>query len=146
MNTIAPIVCAYIEKDGRYLFTQRANTEPEDKGLTKESIGIWQTPGGTLEFGEDCEACIKREILEEAGIDIEIISLLPKLHTDVRNGTWHGLLIQYLCRMKNPTDPIRINEEASNYEWISPDEVKNYRTFPFTIEGMEMAEKIRKSL
>lgn len=146
MNIISPVVCAYIEKDGKYLFTQRADIDPEDKGLTSESGGIWQTPGGTLEFGEDCEKCLLREIKEEAGVEIEVVALLPKIHTDVRNNTWHGLLIQYFCRMKNPNDPIIINEEASDYKWISYDEIKNYHTFPFTIEGMELAEKIRKNL
>lgn len=143
---IQPVVIAYIERDGKYLFTQRADVDPKDKGLTAGSKGIWQTPGGTLEFGEDCEACLKREILEETGVEIEIVTLLPKLYTDVRNETWHGLLIMYLCRMKNPSDEIKINEEASDYTWLSPEDAQSYTFFPYTIEGLELAEKARKKI
>ena len=39
--------------------------------------GAWSFPGGHLEFGEDVEACAKRETLEETGAFISIVSHGP---------------------------------------------------------------------
>jgi 8-oxo-dGTP diphosphatase len=33
---------------------------------------FWSPPGGGLQFGETVEACLKREFLEETGLDIEV--------------------------------------------------------------------------
>lgn len=33
---------------------------------------IWMPPGGGLEFGERIESCLKREFLEETGLEIEV--------------------------------------------------------------------------
>ncbi len=35
--------------------------------------GCWETPGGSVEFGETLGQAVKREIKEEYGVDIEII-------------------------------------------------------------------------
>ncbi len=37
--------------------------------------GSWSFPGGHLEFGETIEACARREVLEETGIEIENIKM-----------------------------------------------------------------------
>ncbi len=47
--------------DGRVVLIQRSDT------------GQWALPGGTIEWGETLEGCIRRELAEEAGV--EVISL-----------------------------------------------------------------------
>lgn len=42
------------------------------KNVRNES-GKWEFPGGAVKFGEKCEDTVKREMIEEYGIKIEII-------------------------------------------------------------------------
>lgn len=47
--------------------------------------GAWSFPGGHLEFGEEVDACAKRETLEETGALISIVS-----HGPFTNDVFHG--------------------------------------------------------
>ncbi|MDP2090645.1 MAG: NUDIX hydrolase [Candidatus Gracilibacteria bacterium] len=52
-----------------------------DKGeflLCKESSGLWDLPGGGLDHGENPRDCLKREVLEEMGLEVTWISEEPK--------------------------------------------------------------------
>jgi len=56
-------VSAGIFRDGKILLTRRANNP---KG------SLWTFPGGRIEFEETIAEALKREILEETGLTIEI--------------------------------------------------------------------------
>ncbi len=59
-----PAVAALVTDDhGRLLLARRAY-EPD--------AGLWDTPGGFLDEGEDPRAGLRRELLEEAGVEIEV--------------------------------------------------------------------------
>ncbi len=44
--------------------------------------GYWDFPGGKLEDGETPEECIKREVLEELGVQVTELKLLGVYHHD----------------------------------------------------------------
>ena len=63
------VTCAIIEKEGMVLCAQRS-----------ESMHLplkWEFPGGKKKEGESPEACLRREISEELGIEVEISGRLP---------------------------------------------------------------------
>lgn len=49
--------------------------------LAKEPDGKWDLPGGGLEYGENVQVAIKREIKEELGINATKIYELPAFFT-----------------------------------------------------------------
>jgi 8-oxo-dGTP diphosphatase len=52
-----------VDDDDRLLLARRAH-DPDE--------GLWDTPGGFLNEGETPEAALRRELLEEAGVEIEL--------------------------------------------------------------------------
>lgn len=124
---IQPVILTVIRKENRILLTLRQEADPQDS----EFNNIWQIPGGGLEFAETPEECAIREAREELGIDIEIISLIPRLYTTMR-GNWQGLLIPFVCKMKFSGDKIILNEEATDFKWATVHEAKKLDLTPFT--------------
>ncbi len=132
---IVPVIIAVIRKGNRFLLTKRTEWDPEDKSLAGYP---WQFPGGGLEFGEEIQDCLHREIREELGINIRNVHLLPKIFHDVR-GQWHGVLICFLAEMENQRAQIILNEEASEYGFFSLEEIKVLKALPKTKEIAETA-------
>jgi 8-oxo-dGTP diphosphatase len=58
------VVAAVIERGGRVLVSQR--------GPGAGQPGRWEFPGGKREAGEGDEQALRRELLEELGVDLEI--------------------------------------------------------------------------
>ena len=67
MNDVAPrvrVVAAVIERQGRYLITQRSSAVV--------LAGLWEFPNCKVETGETDEAALRRELLERVGIDVDV--------------------------------------------------------------------------
>jgi mutator protein MutT len=74
MNVLVVVTAAVIERDGEYLVTRR------QRGVHLE--GYWEFPGGKCEPGESLDECLRRELVEELGVDAEIgAELLAVTHT-----------------------------------------------------------------
>ena len=62
-NPVPAAAALVVDEAGRLLLARRAG-EPD--------AGLWDTPGGFLDEGEDPRTGLRRELLEEAGVEIEI--------------------------------------------------------------------------
>lgn len=63
------VTCAIIEHDGLVLATQRS---------AAMSMPLkWEFPGGKIDPGESAEDCLRREIQEEIGIEVNIARSMP---------------------------------------------------------------------
>jgi 8-oxo-dGTP diphosphatase len=62
-NPVPAAAALVVDEAGRLLLARRAG-EPD--------AGLWDTPGGFLDEAEDPRAGLRRELLEEAGVEIEI--------------------------------------------------------------------------
>jgi len=130
MSYTQVVVLALIRHNNTYLFTLRNDGESKLNGK-------WQIPGGGLEFGETPEQTLHREVKEELGTEIKIIHSQPFIDSEVR-GNWHGIFLTYLCELKDSSSDITINEEASEYKWMSLEEMNSFDFLPGCKEIIEM--------
>jgi mutator protein MutT len=58
------VAAGVVFRQGQVLITQR---RPDD-----HLGGLWEFPGGKRESGESFESCLRRELMEELGIEVEV--------------------------------------------------------------------------
>lgn len=86
--------------------------------------GFWEFPGGKIEPGETIAACIKREIMEELGIVIEVGESLMTIEHDYTKFT--VTLCVHNCRYVSG-EPQTL--ECDEIRWVTLDELDKF-TFP----------------
>jgi ADP-ribose pyrophosphatase YjhB (NUDIX family) len=63
--------------------------------------GHWSLPGGTVEVGEALEAALRREMIEETGLVVEVgpvVEVFDRIMRDEQQRVrYHFVLIDYLC-------------------------------------------------
>ena len=94
--------------DGRFIIVTAAAIRNDDgrvlivqKGGHGTIAGKWESPCGKAELGETLEGCLKREILEELGVEIGDPSSLHM--TDHDYGRVFVRLFAFGCRIVNGT-------------------------------------------
>lgn len=76
----------------------------------------WQAPGGVLELGETFEAGVRREVLEETGIEVEVEAL-----TGVYKNMSLGVVaLVYKCRAIGGTPSV--SNESIEVAWVALDD------------------------
>lgn len=83
----------------------------------------WLVPGGHVEKGEKIEECVKREVKEEVGLEvdeIEFITVLEGMPEKFERDT-HFIFLNYSCRAENQEVELD-QQEAVEHVWIDPEE------------------------
>jgi 8-oxo-dGTP diphosphatase len=84
------VAAALVDRDNRVLIAQR----PAGKSMA----GLWEFPGGKVADGETPEAALRRELMEELGIDVCETCLAPFTFASHSYADFHLLMPLYLCR------------------------------------------------
>lgn len=99
------VAAAVVRDDGRVLVIQRRDN------------GKWEPPGGVLELEETIEDGLRREVLEETGLHVEVEAL-----TGVYKNLERGIVaLVFRCRPRagKPTK----SSEAAQVQWLSAEEI-----------------------
>ena len=79
-------------------------------------------PGGFMDIGESIEHCLKREMSEEIGLDVEILNLLGIYSDPARDPRFHTVSAVYVCR----ADALPIaGDDAKSTKVVGLEELKN---------------------
>jgi 8-oxo-dGTP diphosphatase len=107
-------VAAVIEREGKYLITQRRSTAVLP--------GLWEFPGGKVEPGETDEAALRRELRERVGVDVEVSGrMAQRLHTYDRYSVELNLYQATILRGHEP-QALRV----ADVRWVASSEFENY--------------------
>ena len=87
--------------------------------------GSWEFAGGKLEFGEDLETGLKREIMEEVGLKVELERLLYASTFQSKENR-QTVILNYLCH--GFSDHVILSEEHEKYIWADKKTMRKYLT------------------
>ncbi|MBU1088373.1 NUDIX domain-containing protein [Patescibacteria group bacterium] len=76
--------------------------------------------GGKLEWGEELEECVKREVKEEVGLKIEKIELIFVFESVFSLEFYkreHMIFLNYCCRKIG--GKVNLNNEADGFVWVA---------------------------
>src|SRR5258708_25298785 len=71
-------------------------------------LGQWSIPGGTLELGESLQHGVARELLEERGLEVQVLDMIEAFDRifldpaaphagDMSRPKYHYVIVDYLC-------------------------------------------------
>ena len=84
--------------------------------VLRNGRGEWELPGGRLDDGESPEETLIREMREETGLAVEVVSLADAWVFEVTPGK-KVLILEYACRLKGERR-VTISHEHSEHAWL----------------------------
>jgi len=118
------------DRDNRVFLAKRRNES-----------GKWEFPGGSVEFGETLEHALVREVMEEYGFEIEVLSLLDVVNHIIPDEKQHWVSPSFLCRIITGTPAIREPHKCDEIGWFSLDQLPENE---LTIASRKSLESLRK--
>lgn len=87
--------------------------------------GKWEIPGGKVKKCEFFDDALKREYLEETGLDIDIVSLYNVVRNDYTACKTKEEVksIQLIMKVTCISDEVKISDEHDDYGWFTQAEV-----------------------
>jgi 8-oxo-dGTP diphosphatase len=113
---------------------------------TNPGLGQWSIPGGAVHVGETLQEAVKREILEETHLEVEVLTLAKVLERIFRDPegrvAYHYVLVDFLCRCQ--AGELRPGSDAKDARFASLRDLPAYQIAPVTLEVIYRADRLRK--
>lgn len=122
------VAAAIIKKKNQIMIAQR---------MKGEFAGQWEFPGGKLEQGETASDALKREMMEEMELHINVDEFLMTAHYDYP--TFHLEMDCFMCSLVN--EEIHLHDHSA-IQWINiNDNIKNINWVPADVQVIEAVHK-----
>lgn len=120
---------------GQQVFTASAFIHHDFKGVTKVFLprraltkkffpGVWEMPGGHIDFGEGMKVGLTREVKEELGMGITVGDPFFEFTYSNHVKGSHSIEVIYFAKFIDPIDRIKIDpDDHAEFGWFAQDEV-----------------------
>ena len=123
-----------VNGEGKYLFVRKSSNEDINPNT-------YEFPGGRIEFGESPEEALVREIKEEIGLDINIITAF-NTWTFTKGVDFQLVGVDFLCTVKGGEE--KLSEEHESVKWMGLEEIENNKELPsWILKTIAKAEKLK---
>jgi 8-oxo-dGTP diphosphatase len=118
--------CAFIHHDfdgvTKVFLPRRADTK-------KFLPGVYEIPGGHIDYSEDIREGLQREIYEELGVDIALGDVFWAFdYTNDIKGSHSAEIVYFATLTDSPDDIALDNDDHSGALWIAEDEIEMIMT------------------
>lgn len=107
--------------------------------------GHWTLPGGLVEAGELLEDAVRREIIEETGLQVEPLSVVEIFERILRDGEgkpeYHYVIVDYLCSLTGGT--LSAASDVARAAWVRREDLSAYRLSEGTLGVIEKGYRAR---
>jgi ADP-ribose pyrophosphatase YjhB (NUDIX family) len=127
-------VSAAVFRDGRVLVVRRARSP---------MIGHFSLPGGVVELGESLAAAVARELMEEVGVEAELVAFNRHVEAIAHEGErvrTHYVIASFVARWTR--GEARLSDEVDAVDWVDPSAAPPSPTTPGLSEILASAERI----
>lgn len=114
-HNCAAAVAAIVVSDARILLVKRAH-EPQK--------GLYDLPGGFVDYQESLEAAVAREVKEECGLtvtDLRYFGSYPNVY-EYLDVTYFSADAYFICSTRDP-GALRDSDETKESVWVEPEAV-----------------------
>jgi len=129
-------VGALIIRDDKVLLVKRAN-EPNK--------GKWSIPGGVVKLGESLIDALKREVIEETGLEVDVLDVACVSEEIVRDDEgvkFHYVIIDFFADVVG--GELKVGSDVEEAKWVGFDELDSIEIVDFVkklIENVKMESK-----
>ena len=101
-----------VNEEGRVFLARRGP-------LAKNERGLWEFPGGSVEYGELLADAVRREMLEEYGVQVVVGELLDVVDHILPAENQHWVSPTFICRIESGEPLIREAGKCDEIGWFA---------------------------
>lgn len=129
MRDIIVVAAIWQNKEGAFFLAQR--------GEQQSLAGQWEFPGGKVEFGEEEDYALARELQEELGIKVEVGAFITEVRHPLKKGVELSLRAYHILNVKG----VLSLAEHQDFAWVDAKDLLNYNLSPADIPIAELLIK-----
>jgi 8-oxo-dGTP diphosphatase len=109
-------------------------------------MGYWSLPGGAVETGESLAIAVRREVLEETGLEVRpagVLEIFERIMRDEAGAVeYHFVLIDYVCKIEGGA--LCAGDDVCRVEWVRRRDLPALQITEGTLGVIEKAFRERR--